>query len=129
MQMDEIGPSKESVAKQVMVQDTKKEENYHEITDLPSKYRLYPKGTKIFARPLKVLEVKALASINEDNANYIINDTLSKTIQGITIDDLVVADKLYLVFWLRANTYRESGYVVDFYCRHCESESTYEFMS
>jgi len=101
--------------------------NYWVIDNLPSRYKLYPEGTKIYGRPLKVLEIKKLSSINDTNADYVINEVLRKTIKGINIDDLYIADKLFIVFWLRANTYRESGYVVNFTCSKCETESQYHF--
>lgn len=101
--------------------------NYWTIEGLPSRYKLYPEGTKIYGRPLKVLEIKKLSSINDTNADYVINEVLRKTIKGIKIDDLYIADKLFIVFWLRANTYRDSGYIVNFTCSKCETESNYHF--
>lgn len=101
--------------------------NYWEITDLPSKFKLYPKGTRIMARPLKVLEVKKLSSLNEDNADFITNDILQRTVKGIALQDILIADKMCMIFWLRANTYRESGYVVKFDCPKCEKESQFHF--
>jgi hypothetical protein len=73
--------------------------NYWAINGLPSNYLLYPKGTQILGRPLKVLEVKKLSSINEENADFIINDILKRTIKGINIDNLLVADKLFIILW------------------------------
>jgi ribosomal protein S27E len=101
--------------------------NYWDIQGLPSKYKLYPEGTRIQGRPLKVLEVKKISSINESNADFIINDVLRRTIKGIEIENILVADKLFIIFWLRDNTYRDSGYVVDFKCPKCEKESNYHF--
>jgi len=100
---------------------------YMEIKGLPSKMKLYPKGTKIEGRPLKVLEVKRLAGITEENSDAIINDILRRTIKGIEIDNLLVSDKMYIIFWLRANTYRESGFGVPFTCGECGQDSNYEF--
>jgi DNA-directed RNA polymerase subunit M/transcription elongation factor TFIIS len=102
-------------------------DNTWAITDLPSKFKLYSEGTKLVGRPLKVLEVKKLATMDENNVNQIINDIVRKTIKGIDIQNLLIADKLYLVFWLRANTYRDSGYQVSFKCGKCGENSTYNF--
>jgi len=101
--------------------------NYWEIKDIPTNYRLYPEGTVIKARPLKVIEVKKLSSMNDSNADYVINDILKRTVQGINVDDIYLADKIYIVFWLRANTFRDSSYVIDFACPKCEKESKYNF--
>ena len=101
--------------------------NYYVINDIPSKYKLYPEGTQIIGRRLKVLEIKKLASINETTADFIINDLLKRTIRGIDINKLLVADKLYILMWLRANTYKDSGYNVSFKCSKCNTESSYHF--
>ena len=105
--------------------------NYWEIKGLPSGGRLYPPNTLIEARPLKVIEVKKLASINETNADYVINDIIRRCVRvsgGITdVGDILLADKLFIVFWLRGTTYRDSSYIVDFPCPKCEKNSKYHF--
>lgn len=101
--------------------------NYWEIKGLPSGGRLYPEGTKILGRPLKVIEIKKISSLTAESAEYVINDILKRTIRGIDIDKLYVADKLFLIFWLRANSYKDSSYVVNFVCNKCEKESSYHF--
>ncbi len=103
------------------------DKNYLPIESLPSNYKLYPPNTKILARPLTVLEVKLLASMDENNYNFIINDILKRTTKGIDVDDLLVADKHFIIFWLRANTYKNSGYEIDFYCEACSKNSKYNF--
>jgi hypothetical protein len=109
------------------VMDIRPEENYYPIEDLPSKYLLYPEGTKILGRPLKVLECKKLAAINPSNINFVINDILRSAIKGIDVNNILSGDKLYIIFWLRANTYKESGFEIDFHCPKCNTESGYEF--
>jgi hypothetical protein len=106
-----------------------KNENVWPIEDLPSKYRLYPEGTQLFGRPLKVMEIKMLSTLNADNLNFVINDVLRRCITGFPIENLTVADKLYLIFWLRANTYKDSGYTIDFVCpeKGCKTKGKYEF--
>jgi hypothetical protein len=100
---------------------------YDVISGLPTDGRLYPDGTVIKARALKVLEVKILAGITEETANDIVNDILERTVQGIDINDIYSADKLYIMFWLRANTYKESGYNVKFECPKCKTDSEFAF--
>lgn len=98
------------------------------IEDLPSNYRLYAPGTQIYARPFKTLDVKLLSSLNQINYNEIINQVLSRTVSGINVEDLLIADKLYLIFWIRANTYKDSGYKVEYSCGNCESNNVSEIM-
>jgi len=98
-----------------------------EITDLPSNMLLYPEGTKIYGRRLKVKEVKKLAQMNSENTEEIIQDVLRSAIKGIDVDELFESDKLYIILWLRANTYREPNYNVSYYCTKCNSISDYNF--
>jgi hypothetical protein len=121
-QTTEVKTPKKSKPVEPISKDT-----YHPIDDLPSKFKMYPKGTKLSARPLKVMEVKMLSTMNEDNANYVINQVLKKTVRGYSIDELYVSDKLFLIFWLRANTYADSGYSIEFECPLCEENSNYDF--
>jgi len=103
------------------------EPNMIEVEGLPSRCLFYPSGTIIRARPLKVIEVKKLSTLNETNAEHVINDVIRRATTGIAVEDLLVADKLYIVFWLRSNTYNEAGYNVDFHCNKCQQDSSYEF--
>lgn len=95
---------------------------YFPIDELPSNFVVYPKGTKIYGRRLSVPEVKKLAQLNKDNFDSVVDSVLSASIKGIDISELDVQDKLYCIFWLRANTYREPGYEVEFECPHCIEE-------
>ena len=111
----------------VNIQPKENDINYWDIDDIPTKYKLYPEGVKLSARPLKVIEVKKLTSITDDNADSVVNDILRKCIRGININDIYSADKLYLLLWLRANSFRDNRYVVDFNCPVCQKDSTYHF--
>lgn len=105
-------------------------ENYWKIDGLPSKGILYPSNTLIEARPLKVIEVKKLASINDNNVDDVINDIIKRCVRvsGIKdIGEIYLADKLFIIFWLRGTTYRDSSYTVDFKCPKCEKNSRFHF--
>ncbi len=112
---------------QSAINSTRAQDNYWEITDLPSKFKLYEPGTKIMARPLKVLEIKMLSTLNTDNINFVLNDVISRCVTGIKVDDICTADKLYIIFWLRANTYKDSSYSIDFQCPDCKAKGQYDF--
>ncbi len=103
--------------------------NYWPIDDLPSKTLLYPNGVKFLGRPLNVLEVKKLSSMNESNADFIVNETITKCIktEGLSVDDIAVSDKAFILYWLRANTYKNSGFMINYTCPHCEKEAEYKF--
>lgn len=102
-------------------------DGFIEVTGLPSKMKLYPEGTKIYSRSLKLLEVKKLSSMTSENFNDVINTILKDTVKGIAVEDLITSDKFYLIFWQRANTYRGDGFSVDFKCPSCETASKYDF--
>ena len=101
--------------------------NYTVIEGLPSKGRLYPEGTLIKARPLKVIEVKKLASLTDSTANYVINDILNSCVRGIDVNNLYLADKVFIIFWLRSQSFKDPNYVVNFKCSNCKKESDYHF--
>lgn len=120
---------------EIPITQTPKEEpienkiEYWPITELPSNFQFYPKNTKIFGRVLEVAEIKkiALALQNNEKLDFTIRQVLKRAIKGVNIDDLIQPDKLYLLLWLRANTFNESGYSVDFHCLKCNKDSTYDF--
>lgn len=101
--------------------------DYWPILEIPSMFKLYPKGTKLFGRKLDVLEIKKLAQRNEYNENFIVKDIFSTVFKGINPEDIYREDKLYLLLWLRANTFNEKGFSVDFKCTKCDELSTYDF--
>lgn len=101
--------------------------SFFPIDDLPSRYLKYPKGTKLFGRPLKVKEIKRLSAMNEDNYNSIINEVLTNCIQGLPIEEIYVADKLYLIFWLRANTYKNANFSTTYHCHSCKEKNEFTF--
>lgn len=104
-----------------------KKDNFHKIDGLPSNYLLYPEGTEIFGRPLNVKEVKVLSEMDETNVNEIVNRVFSTATYGYPVEKMLEADKFYIIFWLRANTYKNSGYEIPFTCSKCEKETHYDF--
>ena len=101
--------------------------NYWDIDGLPTKNLLYPEGTRISARALKVMDVKKLTSIDDETADIVVNDILRKCVRGIDIYDIYSADKLYILLWLRANSFKDNKYVVDYHCSKCDKSSSYHF--
>jgi len=102
-------------------------ENMYFIDGLPSKYKLYPEGTKIYGRPLTVREIKKLSSINQHNVSIVIKEVLMSAIKGIDINEILTNDKLYIIFWLRANTIKNSNFVSPYVCEHCRKRDEYKF--
>lgn len=88
---------------------------------LPSKGKFY-NSKNLSARPLNVLELKALSTMNEENSEAIVDRVVRSCVSGIDFEQLLSADKFYLVFWLRANTFKNSDYNIEFDCPHCQSK-------
>jgi len=103
MKLDDAEPTKKPAKRKTIKVVEKLPElapkGFFEITGLPSQGKLYPKGTQIFSRPLKILEVKQLTTINENNFDGVINNVLKSTVKGIEIDELCPADKMFIIFW------------------------------
>lgn len=118
-------PKVQQVKKEEMV--VKPQDNFIPILGLPSDNKYYLNGTRLLARPLNVSEVKLLASMKEENADYIINDVLTRTVKGIDPAEICRGDKYYILFWLRANTYQNSGYLMNFDCEHCGKNGNFKF--
>ena len=95
--------------------------DFHEITGLPSDGKLYNADAKIYARALKILEIKQLTNMDEDNYGFIIDNVLQKTtiLTNVDYQDILIADKLFIIFWQRANTYQGDGFSIEFACSKC----------
>ena len=104
-----------------------RDSNFLPVEGIPTDYKLYPEGTTIYARPLTVKEVRFISTMNESNYSFVINEILKATVKGIEIDELYSADKLYILFWLRANSYKNEGYNSEYSCVHCGTKNSYLF--
>ena len=100
---------------------------FMKIDNLPSKYLCYSEKEIIYGRPLNIRELKKIANITQNTVTTAIDDVLRSATRGIALEEILVSDKLYILLWLRANTYPESGYSVPFVCPECDSQSTYDF--
>ncbi len=102
-------------------------DNYVPLLNIPSKFLHYKEGTRIFGKPMNVKDIKSLASMDESNYKTIINQVLARNIKGIDINNILKFDKYFFIFFLRANTYRDAGYEIDYFCDKCKKNSHYDF--
>ena len=82
--------------------------------EIPSKGYFYKPDSVIKIRPLNVQEVKYLSTLCPQNATDVINEIVQKCIilENIQFDELLLADREYLIFWLRANSFSiNNGYI------------------
>lgn len=121
----EIPTEDDKIIKSIETQELRS--NFVPIDDLPSRYLFYPENTKLAAKPMSVADVKSLANMSDSNYDSIINGVLSRNVTGIKINQLLRADKYYLIFFLRANTFKSSGYEIAYHCNFCSKDTSYDF--
>lgn len=90
--------------------------------EIPSKGKFYSPNAVIKIRPLNVQEVKYLSTLNPQNATDVINEIVEKCtiFKNMEFEDLLLADREYLIFWLRANSFQKNnGYELNLICDKC----------
>lgn len=93
---------------------------------LPSKGVLYPE--KIYVKKLSTINIKKLATITEQNSTFVINNILMSCLWGIDVNKILVADKLWLVFFLRAHTYNDLPFRLRGTCKACDTISNFDYV-
>lgn len=73
-------------------------------------------------RPLNATEIKALSTMNQKNGEALVDATLKVAIRGVPYESLKVGDKMFLLMWLRQNTYKRTGYTMTYECPDCEAK-------
>lgn len=103
--------------------------NYWNINleSLPSKGKKYfeaDKGTpSMKIRPLSLSNIKYLCTLNPSNAVDMIDEVLADCLKltNINFGDILIADRSYLIFWLRVNSFISSnGYEINIECTKCK---------
>lgn len=90
--------------------------------EIPSKGYFYDENAVIRVRPMNVQEVKYLSTLCASNATDIINEIINKCIilENLKFEDLLLADREYIAFWLRANSFQQNnGYNLTLKCEKC----------
>lgn len=99
------------------------------LVELPSKGLYYEDGLtqngQIEIKPMSAREEKLVAGIKGNNVDDVIDVILSRClVSKISPDQLLVTDRFYLLFALRANSYGED-YRFDLTCPSCEGQAKY----
>jgi len=92
-------------------------DNYYKIDmdDLPTRGKLY-NNQDIYLRNFKVIEIKRLSTVDENTANDVINDVMSKVVKGVDYELIAAVDKVALLFYVRMNTFPDPKYKINFNC-------------
>ena len=89
---------------------------------LPSRGKYYPND--ITVRKLNAQEIKDLTKLPAGNvaaANAQFNLIISNCLQGVDVNDILINDKLWLMYYLRSITYYDQPYEVKYTCPVCGS--------
>lgn len=92
---------------------------------LPSRGRYYPGD--IHVRKLNAKEIKDLSTIKAATANGVFNAILADCIKGIELKDILLNDKLWLIYYLRSITYNDMPFPVRVTCPSCGRKTTEMF--
>lgn len=92
---------------------------------LPSRGRYY-KGD-LYARKLSAIEMKNLSKVRVETVNPVFNQIISSAISGIDLGDVMINDKLWLIYFLRSITYDDFPMKVVGTCPSCGKSHVHEF--
>jgi hypothetical protein len=92
---------------------------------LPSRGKFYTET--IYVKKFNTLNIKNLATINENNINNVINNVLSSCLWGIDTSKILVGDKIWLIYYIRAFTYNDIPFNLRGTCEKCGNIKNYQF--
>lgn len=88
---------------------------------LPSRGRCYPND--IYVRKLNAKEIKDLSMIKPNTANGVFNTIIADCIEGIDLKDILLNDKIWLIYYLRSITYNDMPFKTRVKCEVCGRET------
>ena len=96
---------------------------YIEINGLPSGGRYYKNqfgiSSKLKGMPLKVRDSIILETMGNSLDSSLIDTLFSKRLSGVNPGDILVCDELYILAWLREQTFTKTPLLVDYQCDRC----------
>lgn len=95
------------------------------LEELPSRGFYY--SDAIYGKPLTATQAKQLGGMNQKNAEAMIDAILKENIKGVSFGDILLADKMFLMFWLRQNSFKRTNYTLKYECSECEHKETKDF--
>ena len=84
---------------------------------LPSKGKFYPGD--LYIKKLSTIDIKNLSTLTSDTIDGVVNGIIARCVQGINVNDVLVGDKFWLIFYLRNLTYNDYPYSVKYHCEEC----------
>ena len=84
---------------------------------LPSKGKYYQ--SDLYVKKLSTIDIKNLSTLTVDTIDGVMNSIIAHCVQGINVNDILVGDKYWLVFYLRNLTYNDYPFYVKYQCKEC----------
>ena len=72
---------------------------------LPSKGKFYPDDIKV--KKLSPIDLKNLSTMTANTIDGIMNSTIAHCVSGINVNDILIGDKFWFIFYLRQLTYND----------------------
>lgn len=102
---------------QALMRQQKKNDILLNKSMLPSKGLLY-KGD-ISVKKLTTIDIKNLSTVTTDTVDGVMNGILARNVSGIQVNDILVGDKIWLIFYLRSITYDDYPFDIKYTCSEC----------
>ena len=91
---------------------------------LPSKGKFYPQDLRV--KKLSTIDIKNLSTLTADTFDGVMNSIIAHNVKGINVNDILVGDKFWLIFYLRNLTYNDYPFSIKYHCPHCNKYATFK---
>lgn len=81
----------------------------------------------IYVTPFTGMDLKDISNIEEANTNQVLYKILSRRVSGISINDILVGDKLWLIYFIRDITYKQMPLKIKDTCPACGKQSVFNY--
>jgi hypothetical protein len=99
-------------------------ETYVELMGIPSCGILYAGAVE--GQPLKVSDILLIQGMNETNTSQRFGEIIKRRVRGVDPAQILLDDELYIAFWLRHNSFPDSGFdSMPYQCEACEHIGQY----
>lgn len=121
-QIKNSGGDLAELTKAILQQQIKNEKPLNKSL-LPSKGLLYKND--LFVRKLSTIDIKNLSTVTADTVDGVMNGILARNVKGININDILVGDKIWLIFYLRNITYNDYPFAMKYICPECNTTALF----
>lgn len=106
-----------------ILQQQKKNDILINKSMLPSKGLLYKSDLSV--KKLSTIDIKNLSTVTTETVDGVMNGILAHNIKGINVNDILVGDKIWLIFYLRSITYDDYPFDIKYKCNDCEHNGVF----